>query len=124
MVLRNMTTQSDHDARTPEERLLSKKRLGSFYLDDVRALIAERDNALRLAGSDYEECATERDIARGRAEAAEAEVRRLTEGLRDIEVRCESEMTSSEEQAEFAWGKARDLLANSPDGAKPEGGEA
>ena len=82
MVLRNMTTQSDHDARTPEERLLSKKRLGSFYLDEVRALIAERDNALRLAGSDYEECATERDIARGRAEAAEAEVRRLTEGLR------------------------------------------
>jgi hypothetical protein len=36
--------------RTPEERLLAKRRLGAYYLDDVRTLIAQRDrlyNAVR-----------------------------------------------------------------------------
>ena len=31
--------------RTAEQRLLARRRLGSFYLNDVRTLIAERDEA-------------------------------------------------------------------------------
>lgn len=70
-----MTTQSDHDARTPEERLLSKKRLGSFYLDDVRAII-------------------------NRAEAAEAEVQRLREEREGYALLAEDEAVRGEYHAE------------------------
>lgn len=34
---------TEGDGRTPEERLLARRRLGSAYLEDVRRLIDERD---------------------------------------------------------------------------------
>lgn len=40
---------TEGDGRTPEERLLARRRLGTAYLEDVRTLIAERDAALRRA---------------------------------------------------------------------------
>lgn len=35
----------DEDARTPEQRLLARRRLGTAYLEDVRSLIARAERA-------------------------------------------------------------------------------
>lgn len=35
----------DEDSRTPEARLLARRRLGTAYLEDVRALIERAENA-------------------------------------------------------------------------------
>jgi hypothetical protein len=60
---------TEGDSRTPEERLLARRKLGKAYLEDVRTLIAERD-VLRAT---VDAMVEERDDLRSRLRTLEAE---------------------------------------------------
>lgn len=57
-------SSTEGDGRTLEDRLLARRRLGKAYLDDVRRLIAERDEWRETAEQLAEELAARRQERR------------------------------------------------------------